>query len=172
VSRRKLVTVLLLAAVLAIQLVHYNRDSLAADPKYGSFVRQLYANLGMALYPTWRLDAFEVRSTEAVAGRSADSALDILANIEVVGPEPVGAPLVRVVLRDRWANPVASRVFDASQYLTDRKARRRLFNPGTVLPVDISVEDPGAEAQGYVVDVCLPNRQSGLQCQLAKDPFQ
>ena len=47
-----------------------------------------------------------------------------------------------------------------------------LVDPGTALPVEISVADPGAEALGYVIDVCLPRRKIGLECQIARDPFQ
>ena len=32
--------------------------------------------------------------------------------------------------------------------------------------------DPGTEAQSYVVDICMPNRTRGLQCQLGRAPFE
>jgi hypothetical protein len=41
-----------------------------------------------------------------------------------------------------------------------------------VIPVRISVSDPGTSAQGYELDVCLPDRHRGLQCQSAGDPFR
>ena len=44
--------------------------------------------------------------------------------------------------------------------------------PGTALPIEISVVDPGADALGYVVDICLPRRKAGLECQIARDPFK
>ncbi len=106
-----------------------------------------------------------------VAGRTAPTALDILASVVVAGDEKVGMPMIRVALRDRWSNPVASRVFSPAEYLQDFETRPLLLAPGTTLPVEISVADPGTEAHGYVVDVCLPHRTAGLQCQLEKDPF-
>lgn len=154
------------------QLVHYNRDYLAAHPEYGVMVRSIYARIGSPLYPEWTLDAFRVRGTEAVAGRSSSSALDILATIEIVGPEPVGLPLVRIALQDRWANPVASRVFHPYEYLQADKALPDVVPTGTTLPVEVSVIDPGAAAQNYVIDVCIPSRSRGLQCQLKRNPFQ
>lgn len=161
-----------LALLLAGQLIHYNRDTLAASTTYGALVRGVYGLSGAPLYPDWPLDAFGVTGTDAISGRSDQNALDILANVIVHGQQPVGLPLIRVVLRDRWANPVASRVFEPSEYLRTFDAANPLVNPGTALPVEISVADPGAEASGYVIDVCLPRRKTGLECQIAKDPFK
>jgi len=171
-SRRVLGTCAALALLLAGQLIHYNRDALAAHARYGATIRGIYGLFGAPLYPDWPLDAFEVTGTEAIAGRSNQNALDVLANVVVRGQQPIGLPLIRIVLRDRWTNPVASRVFEPHEYLRTFDAKNPLVSPGTALPVEISVADPGAEALGYVVDVCLPRRKTGLECQIAKDPFQ
>ncbi|MGI9342835.1 MAG: DUF3426 domain-containing protein [Gammaproteobacteria bacterium] len=161
-----------LIVALGVQLIHFNRDALAAHPNWGSRVRAAYTFLGQDLYPAWNLDAYRISGSEAVAGRSAPMALDVIANVVVTGERAVGLPLIRVALRDRWSNPVASRVFVAQEYLRDFAEWPAMLSPGTSLPVEISVADPGADAHGYVVDVCLPRRASGLQCQLEKDPFQ
>ncbi len=161
-----------LALFLAGQLLHHNRDALAATADYGAAVRQVYALFDASLYPDWPLDAFEVTGTEAISGGSSENALDILANVIVRGQESVGLPLIRVVLRDRWSNPVATRVFTPHEYLREFDTTAPPVNPGAALPVEISVADPGAEALGYVVDVCLPRRKTGLECQIDKDPFQ
>jgi hypothetical protein len=171
-SRRVLGTCAALALLLVGQLIHYNRDALAAHARYGATIRGIYGLFGAPLYPEWPLDAFEVTGTEAIAGRSNQNALDVLANVVVRGQQPIGLPLIRIVLRDRWTNPVASRVFEPHEYLRTFDAENPLVSPGTALPVEISVADPGAEALGYVVDVCLPRRKTGLECQIAKDPFQ
>lgn len=167
-----LTMIALLGLAFLSQLLHYNRDSLAAHPKYGGPVRSLYNRIGSPLYPEWELGAFRVRGTEAVAGRSSASALDILAAIEIVGTDPVGLPLVRVVLNDRWANPVASRVFYPSEYLATDNALPDVLSSGMTLPVEVSVIDPGTAAQNYVIDVCIPSRSNGLKCQLKRSPFQ
>ncbi|MFQ5634450.1 MAG: DUF3426 domain-containing protein, partial [Gammaproteobacteria bacterium] len=169
---RRIAIAAALIVALGVQLVHYNRDSLAADPSWGPRVRGVYSALGGKLYPDWNLDAYRVSGSEAVAGRTASTALDIMANVVITGDEDVGMPMIRVALRDRWANPVASRVFSPPEYLPDFIDWPTLISPGTTLPVEISVADPGADAHGYEVDVCLPRRDSGLQCQLASDPFQ
>jgi predicted Zn finger-like uncharacterized protein len=161
-----------LALLLAGQLTHYNRDALAAHATYGDTVRNIYALLGTPLYPDWPLAAFEVTGTEAIAGRSNQDALDVLANVIVTGRQPVGLPLIRIVLIDRWANPIASRVFEPHEYLHDFDPANTLIRPGSALPVEVSVADPGTAAMGYIIDVCLPHRTTGLDCQIARDPFK
>jgi predicted Zn finger-like uncharacterized protein len=160
------------ALLLGGQLLHHYRDTLAADAAYGPAVRSLYARLGEALYPAWPLEAYEMRDSKAIAEKSAPGALDIVAEIAVTGRQPVGLPMVRVVLRDRWSSPVASGVFEPGQYLAGPQAQSKVYAPGSLIPVEISLKDPGSAAQGFEVDVCIPDRKLGLQCKSARDPFQ
>jgi predicted Zn finger-like uncharacterized protein len=160
------------ALALGMQAIHHFRDVLAADPRYGSGVRAAYERLGVPLYPSWPLDAYELRGAKAIAENSAPGALDIIAEIAVTGRQPVGLPMVRVVLRDRWANPLASGVFDSTTYLAEAPSASRVYTAGTLIPVAISLKDPGTSAQGYELDVCLPDRHFGLQCKSARDPFR
>ncbi|RMF98796.1 MAG: DUF3426 domain-containing protein [Gammaproteobacteria bacterium] len=158
-----------LALLAAAQWLHLQRDALAADPRWGDWLRAVYAALDQPLYPAWPLSAYTLRRAEAIAGSSASDALDIHAVIEIGGSQPVGLPLVSVTLRDQWGNPVGRGIFRPAQYL--RRALPPIVAPGTRIPVDLSLVDPGEEARGYVVDVCLPSRRAGLRCKLGVDPF-
>lgn len=160
------------AIALGAQFVHYSRDALAADPSWGAVTRAAYARIGVPLNPGWPLEAYEIRGAKAIAGNTSRGALDVVAEIAVTGDRPVGAPLVRIVLRDRWSNAVASGVFDAATYLTEAPPATGVYPPGSLIPVAISLADPGSAAQGYELDVCLPNRHIGLQCRAARDPFR
>lgn len=161
-----------MALLLGAQYLHSRRDELGADPSWGSAVRAVYAQLGMPLHPDWPLAAYEIRGAKAIAENSAPGALDIVAEIAVSGPHGVGLPMVRVVLRDRWSNAVASGIFAATDYLAETPPPTGIYAPGTLIPVQISLKDPGAAAQGYELDVCVPNREVGLQCKSARDPFR
>lgn len=163
---------LLALLTLAAQLVHYDRDELAVSPRFGRLVRDGYARMGLPLHPAWPLDAYEVRGARAIAENSAPGALDIVAEIAVTGPEPVGLPVVRVVLRDRWSNIIGSGIFDAPSYLAEAAPASGIYAPGSLIPVQISLADPGTAAQGYEFDVCIPDRRLGLQCRNARDPFR
>ena len=163
---------LVAALVLGAQFLHYSRDALAADPTWGAAVRALYARLGLPLDPDWPLDAYEIRSVKALVGNAPQGALDIAAEIAVTGRQPVGLPLLRVALRDRWSNIVASGVFGAADYLAETRPPTSLYAPGTLIPVQLSLKDPGAAAQGFELDVCMPSRQAGLRCKTAREPFR
>jgi predicted Zn finger-like uncharacterized protein len=169
--RVSIIAASILAIMLISQLLHYNRDALAASPGFGGAAQGLYERMGATLYPEWQLDSFEVRGTEAVAGGGQAPTLKILAKILIVGGKPVGLPLIRIVLRDRWSDPVASGIFRPDEYLLSNTLSSEPLRSGMTLPIEIQVADPGAEARGYVVDVCLPDRRNGLQCQLTTDPF-
>jgi predicted Zn finger-like uncharacterized protein len=160
----------ILAAALLTQLIHYNRDALAANASYGATTFAVYDRLDSVLYPEWPLEAYRVRGSEVVGGRR--NALEIQARVDVVGRHAVGLPMIRITLRDRWSNPVAGKVFSPDEYLQMPGEFDGQLSPGTTIPVQIRVLDPGAEAQGYEMDICLPRRNIGLQCQNDRNPFQ
>lgn len=163
---------LLLIVLLGFQLIHAQRDALATQPGYGQLVRAAYGSLKLELYPAWPLSAYEITESEAVvAGGATRGALDILGTIAVQGSEAVGAPLVRVTLRDRWSNALGERLLEARDYASGSLGRDTLLQPGSTLPMQISLMDPGAEAIGYELDICIRYRQLGLRCQVDADPF-
>jgi predicted Zn finger-like uncharacterized protein len=171
-SGRWLAASLVAALALGGQALHYNRDDLAADPAWGGAVRSLYERLGLTLHPAWPLDAYEIRDMKAIAGNTVAGGLDIVAEIAVNGSRPVGLPVLRVQLRDRWSNPVASGSFAAEDYLAEPRQPGGLYGPGSLIPVQLTFKDPGATAQGYELDICMPHRQRGLQCRNLRDPFR
>ena len=144
---------------------------LATHPALTEPLQRLYAALGLPLWPAWDLRAYAPRNAEAVADRSSPGALDILARIAVVGTEPVGLPLVRVTLRDRFSQPIGTRVFSPAEYLARNPRPREPVIPGTLIPVEISLKDPGADALGFDVDICLMNRRDGIVCRSEREPF-
>lgn len=166
-SRRALwaVGLTLLAVAFVGQLLHYNRDRLAASTAYGDTVRGLYSSLGLPLYPDWSIDSYEIRGSEAVAGENGQDVLDIRTRIASISDSAVGLPQLRVILRDRWSNPVAARTFTPEEYAqgADLPADG-LLQPNQSIPAHVAVADPGSGAQGFEVELCLPRRDNGLQC--------
>jgi hypothetical protein len=161
-----------LAALLLItQLIHQQREELATNPRLTGAMQRTYAALGLPLWPAWDLRAYELRSSEAVADRSSPGALDVLARIVVVGNVRVGLPLVRITLRDRFGKPLGTRVFEPDEYLARNPRPQEPVSPGTAIPVEISLRDPGRDAQGFDVDVCLMTRRDGVTCRGEREPF-
>ena len=161
----------LLAMTLITQLLHQRRDELATNPSLTEPLQRIYGALGIPLWPAWDLRAYEVRNYEAVADRSSRGALDILARIAVVGDNPVGLPLVRVTITDRFGESLGSRVFEPDEYLGKNSRPREPVSPGTLIPVEISLKDPGSDAQGFDVDICLMSQRDGMTCQSEREPF-
>ena len=159
----------ILALALLLQTIHYQRDDLAARPALNRPLTRIYGALNLSLLPNWNLHAYEVRGSEAVAGATSRGALDVLAHIAVVGSEPVGLPMVRITLRDRFAKSLGSRVFNPAEYLDGIAQPATLLTPGYLIPVKISLRDPGTDAFGYEVDVCVLYRREGLLCQQERD---
>ncbi len=84
------VGLLLLFIMLAIQLMHHNRENLATDPRYGETIRSVYASLDRPLYPAWELSAYKIRGTKAISGESNGDMLDIRAQLAVTGRQAYG----------------------------------------------------------------------------------
>ncbi|MDP6695412.1 MAG: DUF3426 domain-containing protein [Gammaproteobacteria bacterium] len=153
------------------QLVHYNRDKLAAHPSFGGTVRSVYENLDIDTFPNWPISNYEIRGSEAVAGESGADVLDIRTQIAAVGDNVTGLPQLRVVLRDRWSNPVAARHFTPEEYMTEGELPADgLLRPNQTISAHVSIVDPGADAQGFELELCLPRRHTGLDC--TGQPFQ
>jgi predicted Zn finger-like uncharacterized protein len=156
---------IVVAATLVLQLVHYNRDALAGSPAWGDSVRTIYNGLGMELFPNWSLDDYEIRGSEAIAGESGPNIMDIRAQIASVGKKPTGLPHIRVVLRDRWSNPVAAKTLSPAEYAQpDNLPNNKLMKPNETLAAHVSIIDPGSGAQGFELELCLPRRYTGLEC--------
>lgn len=160
-----------LALAGSLQLIHFERDSLATHPRLTEPLQRLYRALDMPLYPAWDLSSYELRGSEAVAGRTNPAALEILARIAVVGNAPTGLPLVRVRLRDRFGKELGSRVFTPGDYLAGAPAPREPVTPGTLIPVQITLRDPGTDAYGFDVDICLMTQRDGIICRAERQPF-
>jgi hypothetical protein len=154
-----------------MQVLHRQREELATNPTLTEALQRTYAALGLPLWPAWDLRAYQVRNAEAVADRSSPGTLDILARITVVGDDRVGLPFVRVTLRDGLSRPLGSRVFQPTEYLGKNPRPREPVSPGTLIPVEISLKDPGKDAQGFDVDVCVMSRREGMLCRAEREPF-
>ncbi|NND55455.1 MAG: DUF3426 domain-containing protein [Gammaproteobacteria bacterium] len=152
-----------LAVIFVTQLVHYNRDQLAASESWGSNIRAVYGAFGAPLYPEWSINDYEIRGSEAVAGETGRDILDIRAQIANTGTRATGLPRLRILLKDRWSNPVAAQDFSPEEYNSDLAADA-LLAPGEMISAHVSIQDPGSGAQGFEVELCLPRRDMGLEC--------
>jgi hypothetical protein len=52
----------------------------------------------------------------------------------------------------------------------DAMPEHGLLQPGAVINSHVSIQDPGSGAQGFELELCLPRRDSGLEC--TDQPFK
>jgi predicted Zn finger-like uncharacterized protein len=153
---------LLLALVLAAQVVHHYRQDLARDTRLGPPLRAAYARVGVDLPPNSDLGAFELRQwgdDAREAGRLVVRA-SLTNRAEFAQPHPV----LRLQFEDRFGSLVATRDFDPADYLKDPSQADLPMVPGARSEVELLLADPGAEAVGYRLDVCLRESAAVLRC--------
>lgn len=151
--------------VLAGQVVHHHRTALAGTALVGGALQRAYAMLGMNLHPQWNVDQYRVLDWSAAAQpRANEGSLVITARIRNTGPAAQPFPLVHLQLQDRWQDTVGSRVFSPAEYLNARPAPGALMQAGDTTDAKLEIVDPGSDAYGFELDVCIETDSAQLRC--------
>lgn len=156
------ISVVLLLA-LAGQVVHFYRDRLVRDPRFGPTVTRLYHALGFTLAPRWELNAFELQQWGLLTDPAAPNTLRMRATVANRAPFPQPYPLIKLVLKNHADAPVALRAFTPVEYLPERAAADRLLAPEQRANAEIAIVDPGNDAVNFKVSACL-RRDQTLVC--------
>jgi predicted Zn finger-like uncharacterized protein len=157
-----LLTFLLLVG-LAAQVVHHYRQELVRHPAVGPRILNLYASLGQPLAPNWDVTGYEIQQWGVAADPAAAGTLRLRASIMNRAGFAQPYPLLKLTLDDRWGDQVGSREFEPAEYLGPGVPADRLLEPNQRVNADIGIVDPGEDAVGFHVDVCLRG-SDGLDC--------
>ncbi|HUA87918.1 MAG TPA: DUF3426 domain-containing protein, partial [Steroidobacteraceae bacterium] len=149
--------------LLALQVVNHNRDELAASAAFNAPLTRLYGALGIALYPRWDLQAYDVRQLGATAGDSGAGVITVRATVKNASAAAQPLPLLRVTLQDRFGNRIATRDVPPRAYLPDQLPASTLMAAGQRIDAEMGFADPGKDAVGFEIDACLPAR-GGISC--------
>ena len=159
------------AAALALvgfvaQAVHYFRADVASHPTFGPLLQSVYATLGSELEPRWDVRQYEILDWVATAepNERGLGSLKITARIQNRGPLRQPYPAVKLRLKDRWDKAVRSRMFTPAEYLSRESSRERLMAPGETTRAEMEVVDPGPDAYGFELDVCIEVEASLVTC--------
>jgi hypothetical protein len=152
--------------VLGGQVVNHCRATLARQPTIGPWVQRAYAEVGVVVVPRWDVRQYEILDWVATAEPSSGGAgsLKISARIQNRGPERQPYPSVQLRLKDRWEEAVGSRVFTPEEYLARDTPHAALMSPGETAHAEIQVVDPGPDAYGFELDVCVEVEANKLTC--------
>jgi len=157
-----------LAAFLLAQLVHYNRHELVRRPTIGPLLERLYATLGLELSPNWNLKAYEVRQWGAAAAPGAQGTLRVRASVVNTADHAQPLPLLRLSLADLAGARVGVRDFEPQEYVPNLAASQRMLGAGRRIDAEVVIVDPGKDAVGFEIDVCLRDDEHRVHC--ANDP--
>lgn len=155
---------LLLLAALGAQAVHFRRDDLARHPVAGPWIIRAYHALGLPLEMPADLAAFDLRQWGATSDPTQPGRLRLRASIvnRAVFAQPY--PVLRLSLQDRFGNVVGVRDVEPTDYLPGGAAPgKRLLGAGQRADAEIVFVDPGPDAVGFELDLCLPVG-GGLRC--------
>jgi hypothetical protein len=166
VSRAWSAAVVLALVALGAQALHYFRADIAGHATFGPLLQDAYALLGAELTPRWDVRQYEILDWVATAepnDRGLGS-LKITARIQNRGPLRQPYPAVQLRLKDRGDKAVSSRVFTPAEYLARESPRERLMAPGETTRAEMEVVDPGPDAYGFELDVCIEVEASLVTC--------
>lgn len=154
---------LLMLLALMAQIVNHYRQDLARRADVGPYLTQLYALLGLPLEPRWDLAAYAVKQWGVISDPNTGGTLRVRASIANNAAFAQPYPLLKLTLEDRFGAQVGTREFKPEEYLASASRATRLLEPGQSVNADIAIVDPGEEAVGFHLNVCL-SRADGSQC--------
>jgi predicted Zn finger-like uncharacterized protein len=160
---------LLLTLVLLAQVTHQFRQELVRNQQLGPLLRNIYARIGWPLSPNWDLSAFELRQWDGGGGPDASGELSVHASLTNRAAFAQPHPILRLELDDRFGDAVAVRDFEPAEYLKNAAEASRLLGPGASAEAALVVVDPGQDAVGYQLDVCLRESAEVLRCARSPD---
>lgn len=151
--------------LLAAQIVHQNREWIVAHAPapLGAGVEAVYTALGAALPRPANLSAYQLRQWGITGDPDANGTLRLRASILNAAAQLQPYPLLRVTLADRFGNAIGSRDFEPAEYLG--KPIARALAPGERVDATLEILDPGKNAEGFEIDVCLRGADRRVACQ-------
>jgi predicted Zn finger-like uncharacterized protein len=165
-SRWWTVAAALALVTLGAQTLHHFRSTIASHPTFGPWLTTTYKLFGAEITPNWNVHQYEIIDWVATAEPNSRGlgSLKITARIQNRGPQQQPYPAVQLRLKDRYETAVGSRMFAPAEYLPHDTPHGPLMLPGETARAEIEVVDPGPDAYGFELDVCIEVEASLVTC--------
>jgi predicted Zn finger-like uncharacterized protein len=165
-SRLWTVAAALALFALGAQAIHHFRSEIAGHPTFGPSLTAAYETLGTEITPNWDVEQYQIIDWVATAEPNSRGlgSLKITARIQNRGPQRQPYPAVHLRLKDRWEAALGSRMFTPAEYLPSDAPPGQLMSPGETARAEIEVVDPGPDAYGFELDVCIEVETSLVTC--------
>ena len=108
------------------------------------------------------LTVYQLRQWGVTGDPGARGILRVRASILNTAAQLKPYPLMRVSLVNRFGTRVGSRDFEPAEYLGHRPAR--LLAPGEQADALLDIVDPGEDAEGFEIDVCVRGSDTRVVC--------
>lgn len=108
------------------------------------------------------LSAYQLRQWGVTGDPDANGILRVRASILNTAAQLQPYPLLRVTLADRFGKGIGTRDFQPAEYLG--KPTARLLAPGERADATLEILDPGKNAEGFEIDVCLRGPEQRISC--------
>ncbi len=154
--------VTVLALLFLLQVIHAARNDLVRSPTFGPLIAGAYSLAGASMLAPTDLSAYELRQWGAASDPAEANRLMLRASIVNRASFAQPLPLLRLSLQDRFGATVGMRDIGPADYLPGAGGAN-LLAPGERADALIRIVDPGAEAVGFELDICLPAR-GGVRC--------
>ena len=158
----------LLGVLLVAQIIHHDRHDLVRRPTIGPILQRIYGALGAELSPEWNLKAYQVRQWGAAAAPGTAGTLRVRASVVNTADHAQPLPLLRLSLADLAGSRVGVRDFEPREYLPAATSGDRMLAAGRRIDAEVVIVDPGKDAVGFEIDVCLRDDEHRVNC--ANDP--
>jgi predicted Zn finger-like uncharacterized protein len=153
-----------LGFLLLAQVIHHDRHDLVRRPTIGPLLQRVYGVLGGELSPEWNLKAYQVRQWGAAAAPGTEGTLRVRASVVNTADHAQPLPLLRLSLADLGGSRVGVRDFEPSEYLPDASSGDRMLAAGRRIDAEVVIVDPGKDAVGFEIDVCLRDDEHRVSC--------
>lgn len=151
-----------LAVLFLLQVIHNERNDIARSPTFGPLVAGAYSLFGASVLAPTDLSAYELRQWGAASDPAEANRLMLRASIVNRATFAQPLPLLRLSLQDRFGATIGLRDIGPADYLPGAGGAS-LLEPGERADALIRIVDPGADAVGFEMDVCLP-ASGGVRC--------
>ena len=108
------------------------------------------------------LSTYQLRQWGVTGDPGANGTLRVRASIMNAAAQLQPYPLLRVTLADRFGTRVGAREFEPAEYLG--KAPARMLAPGERVDATLDILDPGKDAEGFEIDVCIRSAEKKIVC--------
>ncbi len=166
------------AVVLLLQGAHHFRGVLATTPVIGGSIDGFYALLGSPIVQPADPADFTIVNWVATASAEEDAddetpdTLAISAGVRNTSETALPYPMLSLELTDRWEETIASRVFTPDEYMGTRMSRNARIRPNTTVTAELQLVDPGPDAYGFEVDICVALDDERMHCKKPGNPFR